>query len=119
MESFLIIWACLSSSTETNQNNIKLVVLNPYKSFAQALNGVYNIPISQLPQPILEGGHISITIHEEEYLVGLDDCKHNLHGRILWPRGLKPLTTINICLKLSVIWTNLGKLRVISLSKGL
>lgn len=67
----------------------------------------------------MKGGRLSITIPEDEYLAGVEDCKHNLHGRILWPHGSKLLTTINLKAKISALWANLGKWWVISLGKGL
>ncbi|CAI8603008.1 unnamed protein product [Vicia faba] len=63
------------------------------KPFAGALNGVCDTPISQLPQPILKGDRLSITIPEDEYQARVESCKHNLHGRVLWPKCSKPLST--------------------------
>ncbi|CAI8609389.1 unnamed protein product [Vicia faba] len=77
---------------------------HPVKSFAQAMKGVYDIPQSQLPQPIIKGDRPSITIPEKEYKVGLDKCKNNLHGRMLWPKGSSPLTVVVLRDKLYRIW---------------
>lgn len=57
-------------------------------------NGIKNdlyfdvyVPISQLPQPCKKGDGIAIEIPEDEYIAGLEECNHNLHGRIIWPKG--------------------------------
>ncbi|XP_058755862.1 uncharacterized protein LOC131629080 [Vicia villosa] len=96
----------------------KAAAIPQKKSFAQALNGVCDIPISQLPQPIIKGDRLSITIPEEEYKAGLLDCKNNLHGRILWPKGSTPLTVMAIREKLSKCWTDIKNWGVLSLGKG-
>lgn len=59
----------------TTQNKTK-------KFFVEAIGNVRNIPDSQLPTPCVKGDQISILIPEDEYLLELDSCKHNLHGRI-------------------------------------
>lgn len=88
------------------------------KTFTQAVNGVCDIPISQLPQPIIKGNRLSINILEDEYQTTVEACKHNLHGRILWPKGEKLLPILMIRNKLMAIWKDLGKWGVISLRKG-
>lgn len=40
---------------------------------------------------MVKGGRITITIPEDEYQAGIDSCKHNLHGRVIWPKGSPPL----------------------------
>lgn len=71
------------------------------KSCAQALRGIYDIPISQLPHLIIKRDRPSIIIHEEEYLARLNECKNNLHGRVLWLKGSTPLTVAALRSKLS------------------
>ncbi|XP_058726093.1 uncharacterized protein LOC131597408 [Vicia villosa] len=88
------------------------------KSFAQAVNNICDIPISQLPQSIVKGDRISITIPEDEYLAGIASCKFNLHGRIFWPKGSAPLKVDALRQKLSTIWSSLAKWGLTSLSKG-
>ncbi|XP_058746952.1 uncharacterized protein LOC131619931 [Vicia villosa] len=90
----------------------------PVKSFAQVLRGVCDIPVSQLPHPIIKGDRPSITIPEDEYKAGLDECKNNLHGRVLWPKGSTPLTVAAMRKKLSSLWPNLKNWGVLSLGKG-
>jgi hypothetical protein len=86
--------------------------------FAQALSNVCDIPLSQLPKPCVKGDRIAITIPEDEYLVGVEACKHNLHGRVFWPKGSPPLTVDTLKTKLSLLWKSIGKWGVISLGKG-
>ncbi|XP_058741883.1 uncharacterized protein LOC131614291 [Vicia villosa] len=57
-------------------------------------------------------------IPEDEYLLGLESCKHNLHGRILWPKGSTPITVQQLKSKLQELWTSLPKWGVTSLGKG-
>ncbi|XP_058733808.1 uncharacterized protein LOC131605477 [Vicia villosa] len=88
------------------------------KSFAQALHGVCDIPVSQLPPVIIKGDRLSITIPEEEYKDGLLDCKNNLHGRIIWPKGSTPLTVLALKNKLSRVWSDIKSWGVQSIGKG-
>lgn len=72
------------------------------------VNNVCNISISQLLVPCVKGNRLAIDILEDEYQLGLDACKHNLHGRVLWLKGPMPLTVLGLKAKLSVIWDSLG-----------
>ncbi|KAK2428073.1 hypothetical protein P8452_42228 [Trifolium repens] len=88
------------------------------KTFAQALTNLCDIPSSQLQQPVVKGDRLAIEIPDEAYNAGLDACKNNLHGRIIWPKGTTPLTVVALKQKLSMIWKDLSKWGVISLGKG-
>ncbi|KEH27876.1 DUF4283 domain protein [Medicago truncatula] len=55
---------------------------------------------------------------EEVMISGMETCKHNLHARILWPKGSSPLTVYALRNKLAPLWKNLGKWGVTSLGKG-
>ncbi|MCI18401.1 hypothetical protein A2U01_0039555, partial [Trifolium medium] len=55
---------------------------------------------------------------ETDYLAGIDACKHNLHGRILWPKGATPLTVVAVKNKLAPIWKDLDRWGVASIGKG-
>ncbi|XP_058759662.1 uncharacterized protein LOC131632971 [Vicia villosa] len=90
----------------------------PPKSFAQVLNGVSDIPSSQLPQALVKGEKLSITIPENEYNVGLEECKNNLHGRILWSKRSSPLVVFDLRKKLVVLWSNMKNWGVLSLGKA-
>jgi hypothetical protein len=102
MVSFNIPWKCLDLSNEP-QNKI-IEPAKPQKSFAQALTNLCDIPISQLPQPVVKGERLAIEIPEVAYEAGLDACKNNLHSQILWPKGSTPLSVVALKAKLSLIW---------------
>ncbi|XP_058746266.1 uncharacterized protein LOC131619153 [Vicia villosa] len=90
----------------------------PARSFTQALKGVCDIPFSQFPPPVIKGDRPSITIPEDEYKAGLNDCKNNLHGRVLWPKGSSPLTVAAIRVKLASLWSDVKHWGILSLGKG-
>ncbi|MCH83819.1 hypothetical protein A2U01_0004645 [Trifolium medium] len=116
MEQFCIPWPCLDSDAKQPDP----VVNQPksQKSFAQAVNNVCDIPLSQLPQPCVKGDGLAISIPEVDYLAGIDACKHNLHGRIIWPKGSTPLTVVALKDKLAPLWKDLARWGVTSLGKG-
>jgi hypothetical protein len=116
MTTFNIPWKCLDLSNEPQNKPIESV--KPQKSFAQALTNLCDIPISQFPQPVVKGERLAIEIPEVAYEAGLDACKHNLHGRILWPKGSTPLSVVALKAKLALIWKDLSRWGVISLGKG-
>ncbi|KAK2410104.1 hypothetical protein QL285_045493 [Trifolium repens] len=104
----IIPWACLQDQaskppSKPPQNSSKK------KSFADAVNNVCDVSLSQLPQPVIKGDRVAILIPEEEYQAGASTCKHNLHGRILWPKGATPLKVGDLKVKLSQLWKTLGK----------
>ncbi|XP_058776082.1 uncharacterized protein LOC131650388 [Vicia villosa] len=89
------------------------------KSFAAMVsNNVCDIPLSQLPTPCLKGDRLAITIPEEEYALGVEACKHHLHGRVVWSKGSQPLTVVNLKSKLLELWPSIGKWGITSLGKG-
>ncbi|MCI47086.1 F-box family protein, partial [Trifolium medium] len=53
-----------------------------------------------------------------EYDVGIETCKHNLHGRVIWPKGSTPLRVEALREKLRTVWKDLGKWGITSLGKG-
>ncbi|MCI39533.1 F-box family protein, partial [Trifolium medium] len=55
---------------------------------------------------------------EEEYLAGMDTCKHNLHDRIIWPKGATLLTVSALKNTLSSLWKDLSDWGVSSLGKS-
>jgi hypothetical protein len=67
---------------------------------------------------VLKGDRLAIEIPENAYQAGLDACKHNLHGRIVWPKGSTLLTVVALKEKLSMIWKGFSKWGIISLGKG-
>ncbi|XP_058783717.1 uncharacterized protein LOC131658440 [Vicia villosa] len=89
----------------------------PTKSYVKLMSNVCNIPLSQLPTPCIKGDRVSITIPEDECLLGLESCKQNLHGRIIWPKRSTPLTLVSLKSKLSSLWNSIGKWDVTSSGK--
>jgi len=84
----IIPWKCLQNGT----NGLDLTKTPPQniqkqtRTFAQALSNLCDIPTSQLPQSVLKGdNNFAIPIPEEEYVVSIEACKHNLHVRVIWP----------------------------------
>ncbi|WJX72821.1 hypothetical protein P8452_56661 [Trifolium repens] len=116
MDSFCIPWPCVDPSPK--QPEPEKTTPNPPKSFAKAVTNVCEISLTQLPQACVKGDRLAIAIPEMEYNAGLDACKHNLHGRIFWPKGLTPLTVSDLKSKLSVLWKDLSKRGVSSLGRG-
>ena len=78
------------------------------KTFDQALSNICYIPTFQHPQPVFKGDNLAIAIPEEEYMAGIAACKHNLHARIIWPKGATPLTVFALRTKLSTMWKGLN-----------
>jgi len=68
---------------------------------------------------MIKGDKISTTIRKNEYQARLETCKHNLHARVIWPKGYSPLIVVALCSKLSPIWKYLGRWGITSLGKGL
>lgn len=89
------------------------------KCFAQVLTWVRDILVSQFPHPVIKGDRSSITIPEEEYKAGLKDCKNNLHGHVLWPKGSSSLIVAAIRVKLTSIWPDVKNWGILSLGKGI
>ncbi|WJX89597.1 hypothetical protein P8452_71581 [Trifolium repens] len=120
MSSFNIPWKCLDIDSEPQNEiiNPPETTPKPSKTFAQALTNLCDIPLSQMPHPVVKGDRLAIEIPETLYQVGLEACKHNLHGRILWTKGSTPLSVVALKAKLSLIWKDFSKWGVISLGKG-
>ncbi|MCH97558.1 hypothetical protein A2U01_0018553, partial [Trifolium medium] len=115
MDSFTIPWPCLDSSAK--KPNTDFPKPTTQKSFAEAVNNVCEIPASQLPQACVKGAELAITIPEKDYIAGMEACKHNLHGRIVWPKGATPLTVVALKDKLALLWKDLGRWGMLSLGK--
>ncbi|XP_058762043.1 uncharacterized protein LOC131635437 [Vicia villosa] len=110
---------CNRDKSPNNTHNVSSSTTVQAKSFAYVVsNNVCNIPLSQLPIPCMKGDRLAITIPEEEYALGVEACKHHLHGRVVWTKGTQPLTVLNLKSKLMEIWPSLGKWGVTSLGKG-
>jgi len=57
-------------------------------------------------------------ILEDKYMAGIDACKLNLHGRVIWLKCAIPLTVIALKNKLTPFCKDLSKWGITSLSKG-
>lgn len=113
----------VSSQFHLNQRNVSILdhessSSKKPKSFVEAVNNVCDIPTSQLPMPCIKGDRLAIVILEDEYQKGVEACKHNLHGRILWSKGTSPLTVQSLKKKLQRMWNSIGKWGLTSLGKG-
>jgi hypothetical protein len=117
---FVLNWKCLqeSETPKIAQKTTSIPLQNTQKTFAQALNTVCDIPLSQLPKPSLKGNKTAISIPDEEYSKGLETCKHNLHARVVWPKGATPLTAVALREKLKPLWKTLDRWGVTSIGKG-
>jgi hypothetical protein len=116
MLAFTILWSCLDDNPKPQiQQKISVKL---HKSFAQELSNVCDISASQFPQPWFKGDKLAIPIPDEEYLAGVEACKHNLHGRIIWPKSSTPLTVVALKNKLTHIWKDLSRWGITSLGKG-
>ncbi|MCI05168.1 pectin acetylesterase, partial [Trifolium medium] len=113
----IIPWACLQHHVTKPTPSLSTSQVAK-KSFADAINNVCDIPLSQLPQPVIKGDRTTISIPEKEYEAGIAACKHNLHGRVLWPKGATPLKVAALKAKLSPFWKTLGRWGITSLGKG-
>jgi hypothetical protein len=116
MTNFTIPWNFLNISPEPE--NPIIAPPKTQKSFAQALTNLCDIPLSQIQQPVIKGDRLAIEIPEAAYEAGLEACKHNLHGRIIWPKGSTPLSVVALKAKLALIWKDLARWGIISLGKG-
>lgn len=101
MAAFNIPWKCLDFDPAPPKP--VTIQTKPQKTFAQALSNICDIPDSQLPQAVIKGDELAIQIPEHEYEAGLAACKHNLQGRVIWPKGTTPLTAVALKSKLSLI----------------
>jgi len=114
-------WKCLNESDDVSIAPQKPPYHNLPKaqmSFAQALTNICDTPSSQLPKPTIKGDKFSISIPDEEYDLGMEACKNNLHARIIWPKGSSPLTVVALKEKLKPVWKNLAPWGVTSIGKG-
>ncbi|KAK2418107.1 hypothetical protein QL285_040346 [Trifolium repens] len=122
MSNFSIPWSFLHDVNENHApNSDSTSVKQPQKqqkTFVQAVNNVCDIPTNQLPKPCVKGNKISIIIPEDDYEAGIDDCKHCLHGRVIWPKGATPVSVVALRTVLASLWKSIGRWGITSLGKG-
>ena len=115
---FVLSWPCLQDDAPPPPTKPKTASFVQQKTFVQAVNNVCDIPHSQLPKPCVKGNEIAIEIPDDEYDAGLKDCKHNLQGRVIWPKGTAPVSLESLKIRLTTLWKSLGRWGIISLGKG-
>ncbi|KAL6219073.1 hypothetical protein ACLB2K_012279 [Fragaria x ananassa] len=89
----------------------------PTKSYA-AVAAQASIPIDDLPIPEILDGKTTITISEEGYQSGLDNCIHMVIRRVQLGLKDKPYSASDLSHKLSLLWGSLGAWKVIPMGKG-
>jgi len=67
------------------------------KTFAQVLNNVCDITLSQFHSPCIKEDLIFVHIDEDVYLTDLEEGKYHLHGRIVLSKGDKSPTHMDVC----------------------
>lgn len=88
------------------------------KIFADVVHNVCDIPLSELPNIDINKDMIVITIPEEESLIGLKACKHNIHARKIWPKGTTPSYGWCLAKPANIALENSWQIRITSLRKG-
>ncbi|KAK2417435.1 hypothetical protein QL285_039734 [Trifolium repens] len=109
-------WSFLDFETPKPASNINTNCLN----FAQALK-IHNKKETLyecMPQPCFKGESISIKITEKEYAKGVENCKFNLHGRLILKKGEIAPSCRELYSILSNLWKSISAWRMISLGKG-
>ena len=84
----------------------------PPKSYAAATTTSI-IPIASLPLLVIRDGRTIVTISEEGYQSGLENCKHMLLGHLHLSAKDKPYSSFELRKKLGLIWGEIGHWRVI------
>ncbi|KAK9285615.1 hypothetical protein L1049_024811 [Liquidambar formosana] len=114
-------WSFLDSSTDNIQQPIvlKSVKEASKQSFASVLKQhVVDEPMSQIPIPKKVGDMVTVKTTESAYQSKLADSRTNVLGRILLPKGAKPLTVLDLKARLAPIWKTIGEWRLVPLGKG-
>ncbi|KAK9277679.1 hypothetical protein L1049_007226 [Liquidambar formosana] len=77
-----------------------------------------DLSLHSVPVPIVKGNVISVTLDEDVYRESLDECRSNLIGRVLLPKGSKPIRLEDLQNKLSSLWNPQGHWLVVPFGKG-
>jgi len=123
---FFIPWQCLGEETskkalEGKGKEVEVALEKPTttkKTFAQVLKVTCDVSVNQLPMPCVKEDIVTAQIDEEDYLQGLEECKNHVYRRIILARGDKAQTHLELCLKLKVLWKDLGDWKAIPIGKG-
>jgi hypothetical protein len=103
--------------TRTAPPTAPQVVAAPKPSFAQALQGKSALS-DPLPVPSIRGDMLSVKITDDVYARGLDFCKTNLRGRLVFNKGDKPLSSKDLADRLQKVWKVKGPWHLTSLGRG-
>ncbi|PNX93668.1 hypothetical protein L195_g016823 [Trifolium pratense] len=74
-------------------------------------------PCFQFPCLCIKGKDLAISMPADDYLAGLQKCKHDLHGRVIWPNGLTLLKVDTLRSKLLIMWKSLNRRDLISFGR--
>lgn len=96
------------SSPDRNHDHALSPASKPTRTFAQALNNICSIPLSQLPIPYMKGDAIAVKIPEEDYITCIKSCKKNLHERLLLSKGDNPYKIEDLRQTLMKLWKPLS-----------
>ncbi|KAK9266738.1 hypothetical protein L1049_027276 [Liquidambar formosana] len=77
-----------------------------------------DLSLHSVPVPVVKGNVISVTLDEEVYRESLEECRSNLIGRVLLPKGSKPARLEDLQIKLSSLWKPQGHWLLVPLGKG-
>ncbi|KAK9944174.1 hypothetical protein M0R45_009752 [Rubus argutus] len=88
----------------------------PPKSFAAATT-MPIISIANFPLPVIHEGRTTITISKEGYQSGWEKCKHMLLGPLHLSTKDNPYSPSELHRKLSLVWGEIGHLRLIPMGK--
>ncbi|KAL6138079.1 hypothetical protein ACLB2K_063365 [Fragaria x ananassa] len=87
------------------------------RSYASAV-AQPTVSLAQLPTPMTLDGKTTVTISEEGYQVGLENCKHMLLAHLHLAAGEKPYSPTHLHKKLTQVWGEIGQWRAIPMGKG-
>lgn len=89
----------------------------PGRPFAQVLHTSCEVLVSKLPLSAIKGDSLHIKITQSEYEKGLNDCKRNLQGRLMFNKGDRPMTARDLKVKLSALWNPSCPWHLVSLGR--
>lgn len=87
-------------------------------SFATALSGTKEIDDRPFPSPCIKGDPLSIKICQEEYQMGVEDCRKVLRACLTLNKGDKPFSARDLSAKIGKIWKTTAGWKMVPLGKG-
>jgi hypothetical protein len=85
-------WPCVAKNPIVAPKTLQ----QQQRSFAQVLSPSTVVKSAPLPQTTNRGDNLSIKITENVYIMGLENCKHHMHDRLILNKGDKPYTAKEI-----------------------